>query len=106
MTSRRQPGRCWRADTRGNSRRGGAPCRERRSNLFRAKTQRWEDVVFAAKRLFPFTLRQAATMEEKEDSRTRTSFFVSLRLCVNQNPDHSGPKIGRPSCRERVVQYV
>src|SRR3546814_20460033 len=61
-----------------------APCGEGRSDLFRAKPQRHEDVVLAAKRLFPFTLRQIATMEGKAALRPRASFFVALWLCAKQ----------------------
>src|SRR3546814_15117100 len=61
-----------------------APCGECRSDLFRAKPQRHEDVVLAAKRLFPFTLRQIATMEGKAALRPRASFFVALWLCWKQ----------------------
>src|SRR3546814_12715990 len=64
-------------------------CRERRSNLFRAKTQRWEDVVFAAKRLFPFTLRQAATMEEKARSEERRVGKECVSTCRSRwSPYH------------------
>src|SRR3546814_20812635 len=68
-----------------------APCRECRSDLFRAKPQRHEDVVLAAKRLFPFTLRQIATMEGKVACRPRASFLVAFWLCGFERNQHFKP---------------
>src|SRR3546814_2528917 len=63
---------------------GAARCRERRSNLFRAKAQRHEDVALAAKRLLSFTPRQTATTGEWAAWRPRASLFAPLRLRAKQ----------------------